>query len=73
MENKSGATVNCGCFLLALIINLLAGSWSVNYLLYFFLEKTIPFVGAMLIGLFAGEVTIPVAIVIVLLKWFKVL
>lgn len=53
-----------------IVFNLFVGGWSVNYLLLFFLDKTISFLGAMLIGLFVGEVSIPVAITIALLKWF---
>jgi hypothetical protein len=64
---------SCGCWLLLVVFNLLVGGWSVNYLLSFFLEKTIPFVGAMLIGLFAGEISVPVAVVIAMLKWFGIL
>jgi hypothetical protein len=55
------------------LVNLIVGGWSVNYLLQFFLAKTIPFVGAALIGLFAGEISIPAAVVIVILKYFGIL
>ena len=63
----------CGCGLIFVMFNLFIGGWSVNYLLSFFLGKTIPFLGAAPIGLFAGEISVPVAIAIVLLKWFGVL
>ena len=65
----------CGCLLwIALIVfNVLVGGWSVEYLLEFFLNKAIPFLGAMVIGLFVGELSVPVAIVIAILKWCKVL
>lgn len=64
--------INCGCVLLLLAFNVFIGGWSVNYLLEFFLEKTIPFLGAAAIGLFVGELSVPVAIVVALLKHFGV-
>lgn len=72
MKQESAGTtlVNCGCLL---IFNLLIGGWSVNYLLDAFLGKTIPFIGAALIGLVAGEVSVPVAIVVWLLRLFNVM
>lgn len=63
----------CGCGVVMLIFNVLVGSWSVNCLLEFFLSKTIPFLGSALIGLFVGEISVPVAVVIVVLKHFHVL
>lgn len=68
-----GGTFPCGCAGVILLLNVLFGGWSVNYLLAEFAGKTIPFLGAVLIGLFTGEVTIPVAIVVWLLKSFGVL
>jgi hypothetical protein len=65
--------VQCGCMILVILVNFIIGTWSVNYLLLEFLGKTIPAIGALLIGLVAGEVTIPVAIVIWLLKLFGVM
>ena len=70
MRKSPEIDLQCGCMLLLLVINLLAGGWSVNYILLAFLGKTIPFWGAALIGLFAGEISIPAAIVISLLKFF---
>jgi hypothetical protein len=70
-EKGSGASlVSCGCLL---IFNLLLGGISVNYLLDVFLGKTIPFIGAALIGLVAGEFTVPVAFVVWILKSFGVM
>jgi hypothetical protein len=59
-----------GCILMAvfLFVNLFVGAWSVNYLLMEFMGKQIPLLGAMVIGLFAGEVSIPVAVVVLILK-----
>lgn len=70
-NNDSSAT--CGCWILVLVFNVLIGGWSVNYLLDFFLQKTIPFIGAALIGLVAGEVSVPVAIIVAILRFFGVM
>ena len=59
--------------LAVVIFNFWVGAWSVNYLLMFFLQKTIPMLGAMLIGLFTAEISVPVAIVIAILRHFGVL
>lgn len=59
--------------LLIVIFNLLVGGWSVNYLLDFFLQKTISTFGAVIIGLFIAEISVPVAVVIALLRHFGVL
>jgi hypothetical protein len=71
-QNESGLA-QLGCCLGIVIINLTIGSWSVNYLLNFFLEKTIPWIGAALIGLVAGEITVPVALVVWILNIFGIL
>jgi NADH:ubiquinone oxidoreductase subunit K len=39
----------------------------------FFLDKTIPWIGAVLIGLVAGEISVPVAVVVWLFRAFNVL
>lgn len=65
--------LNCGCMIFMVIFNITVGGLSVNYLLEVFLNKTIPFWGAALLGLFVGEVSVPVAIVVWLLKFFAVL
>jgi len=64
----------CGCWfaLAILIINLSAGAWSVNYLLLTLVEKTIPLAGAILIGAIVGELSIPTAVVVWLLKAFNI-
>lgn len=72
-EVDSDGCANCGCGLFLLLVNIFIGAWSVNYLLMFFLEKNIPWIGAALIGLFAGEVSIPVAVVVYILHYFGVL
>ena len=65
-------TIKCGCYLLVLLCNLIFGAMSVNYLLEIFLNKTIPFLGALIIGMVAGQFTIPTAIIIWVLKYFNV-
>ena len=63
-----------GCFtvVLLLLINLSIGAWSVIEILSWF-GKSIPLLGSMVIGLFAGQVSIPVAIVGWILKLFGIL
>ena len=73
METRTNSTFNCGCALAMLIFNVWIGGWSVNYLLSFFLDKTIPFLGSALIGLFVGELSVPVAVVVAILRHFGVL
>ncbi len=70
---KKKGDVPCGCLILVLLFNLAVGGWSVDYLLRFFLDKDIPLIGDVLIGLFVAEASIPVAIVIALLQYFGVL
>lgn len=65
--------LNCGCVLLVLAFNVTVGAWSVNFLLDFFLNKTVPFIGAAVIGLFTAQLTVPVAIVVWILQLFNVL
>ncbi len=73
MRNDDSSIFSCGCGFIILLFNLFIGGWSVNYLLLFFLDKTISGFGATLIGLFVGEFSIPVAVVIWLLKAFGAL
>ena len=70
-SNGEGTLSLAGCYLVILIANCILGAWSVNYLLLMFFNKTIPFIGAFVIGLFTGEITIPVAIVFSILKYFS--
>ncbi len=73
MKDNTVFGIQGGCCVLVLALNLILGSWSTNVILLTFLGKTIPWIGAALIGLVAGEITIPVAIVISVLKFFHVL
>ena len=70
---KKTVVANLGCFVLIILFNLGIGGWSVNYLLAAFLDKTIPFWGAALIGLFTGEFSVPVAVIVALLRHFGAL
>lgn len=63
----------CGCYLIIFAFNVTVGGLSVNYLLQFFLDKTVPFIGAAIIGLFTAQLTVPVAIVVWILSRFGVL
>ena len=62
MSDNSISFTSCGCGLIVLVINLLVGGWSVDVILSWF-DKVIPFGWAMVIGLFAGEISIPVAVI----------
>lgn len=66
-KNKS-ALAQCGCYLFILVANLLFGGASVNYLLSEFVGKTIPLFWAVVVGIFVGQFSIPVAVVVWILK-----
>ncbi len=70
MVNINDNGCGCGCFLLFLLFYVVVSSLSVNYLIEFFGLHSISTVGTCVIGFIAGEVTIPVAICIFLLKAF---
>lgn len=72
-SSDESCMLNCGCFSILIAFNLLIGGWSVNYLLQFFLGKTIPLLGAAVIGLFVAELSVPVAIVVAILQLFGIL
>jgi hypothetical protein len=72
-SSNDGSCINCGCVLAVLIMNIVFGAMSVNYLLSVFAEKTLPFFWAMVIGLFAGQFTVPVAIIVWVLERFSVI
>lgn len=69
MTTKDEMNVRVGCGCLILLLNLLLGGWSVDYLLQF-LGKNIHWIGDVLIGLVIGQFTIPIALVIWLLQLF---
>lgn len=69
MTTKDEMNVRVGYGCLILLLNLLLGGWSVDYLLQF-LGKNIHWIGDVLIGLVIGQFTIPIALVIWLLQLF---
>jgi hypothetical protein len=71
-DENSGTLGSCGCMIIILILNFFVGGWSVNYLLSVF-SHTIPFFWAAVIGTVAGEVSIPAAIVVYILRSFNVI
>jgi hypothetical protein len=72
-KDTESAPVSCGCWLIIVALNFFIGGWSINFLLQTFAEKTIPFFWAGVCGLIAGEISIPVAVVVAILKSFGVL
>ena len=60
--------VSCGCFLLALIVNLTVGGYAFDYSLRFIAGKDIPWYADVIVGTVLGEVTIPLAVVCWVLK-----
>jgi hypothetical protein len=50
----------------------LLGGWSVQYILDVFLSKAIPFWADVVIGLFVAEISVLVAVVTAILKYFHV-
>jgi hypothetical protein len=58
LGDKSG----CFVWIIIFILNITVGAWSVIEILSWF-GKSIPLIGSIAIGLFAGEISIPVAIV----------
>ena len=63
----------CGCYIAILVFNLLFGGWSVNWLLETLFSKNISFFWDAVIGLFVGEISIPVAVIGAILRHFGVL
>lgn len=66
-SEKSG----CLAIIVILVINASAGAWSIIEILSWF-GKSIPLLVSITIGLFAGEISIPVAIVGWILKLFGI-
>ena len=67
MKEKAG----CGVVLFILLLNVTIGAWSVDYILNWF-SRDIPWIGDAVIGLFVGELSIPVAIIGWILQLFGV-
>lgn len=64
-------TVGCGLWFAVVIFNLTIGAWSVDKILSWF-GKDISTIWDILIGLFVAQMSVPVAIIGSLLKWFGV-
>lgn len=62
-------TKNAGCFtvIAILLINISVGAWSISEILSWF-GKSIPLIASIIIGLVAGEISIPIAIIGWILK-----
>lgn len=58
-----GCGVTCGCLIILLILNLTLGAVCVQYDLYSLWGAELPWYGNVGIGLVAGEVAVPIAIV----------
>jgi hypothetical protein len=65
---KTESNINCGCGLVVLIFNLIVGTIATNFLISVFFGTVIPTFWAMVIGLIAGEVVVPLALVVWILK-----
>lgn len=63
MKNKAG----CLFALVILTINATVGAWSVIQILSWF-GKSVPMIANIILGLFVGEISIPIAIVGYILK-----
>lgn len=63
--------VGCGLVSSIVLLNLIAGGMSVDYILSWF-GKDIPIVMDVIIGLIFGEISIPIALVGYILKLFGV-
>lgn len=61
MKNEKG---NCGCiiYLVLVLFNIFIGGISVDYILSWF-GKDIPNIADGVIGLFVGEISVPIAII----------
>lgn len=67
-DERTHVTVGGCCSCSFVLFNLILGGWSAWYLALTFLHQHIAWYWAVLIGLIGGEVTVPVAIVIFILK-----
>lgn len=59
--------VGCGLMLLFLVFNALVGGWSINYCIAWFGGNTLPLLIAGIIGLFLAEVSVPLALILMLI------
>jgi len=66
--SKSVGGIGCGCLTFVLLFNLTIGGISVNYLSNQLFSKDLPWWADGIIGLFAGEVSVPAAIIVWILR-----
>lgn len=71
--DRGSSCFTVGCFVLAFLTNIVLGGWSVNYLLLSIFDKTIPFLFSAIIGLFVGEFSVPIAVIVLILRNFGIL
>lgn len=62
----------CGCYTFVILFNLLLGGWSVNYLLHQFASDTLPFIWATVIGFFIAQISVPIAVLVLILNSFGI-
>lgn len=55
-------------YISVILFNLFAGELSANYLVQFFTGNDLPWVQGAMIGLFFAEITVPIAIVVIILN-----
>jgi len=65
----------CSCifYLIVFLFYWVIAIWSVNYLLMLFFQKTLPIIAAMVIAVFTGEFTVPIAVVVYILRLCHIL
>ncbi len=71
MEKATG----CGCLIQLVVVGIYSifAAMSVNWLLLFFVDKTIPLWAAWVVGLIGGSLAVHAAIVVYLLHMFGVM
>lgn len=70
--SKSADASCCVIMVFITVMNVIFGGMSVNYLLSVFAGNVLPGVWAIIVGLFVGEFTIPLSIVVWILKHFQI-
>ena len=69
-EADKAVGIQCGCMLAVVALNAVVGTWSVNFLLGTFFQTTLPTFWAFVCGMIAGELTIPIAVVVKIVSMF---
>lgn len=65
--------VTCGCYIFILAFNLLVGGLTFDYCLQYIFNKDAPWYIDILCGLFLGEITIPLTLVLWLLDLVNII